>query len=483
MTLEEIYKLEPKARLNELKRRKTELPNAIELMKDWDEKQHAVMDEKLRPKRRVMVEDEIRNEKNEVTKPAKYELRDVNRISIPIEQDIVNIHTAFTVGVEPKMEIEGNDESHKSVFEILKTIFRQNKIKFQNKRLVRSWLSEQEVAEYWYTVEDSKWWDKIFKMILKSVGIKSEAKRKFKSVIWSPFRGDKLYPYFDDNGDLIVISREYESTEVDGQNKVTMFMSIDKQNVTMYKNGEYQKEFKHMFDKIPVMYMYRPDSYCKKIKPMRERFETLLSNFADCLDFNFFPKLAASGVVEGVLGRNSGSEIIQLENGAEISYLTWQQSPEMAKLEFDNLTERMYGMTNTPRITFENLKGTGNAFSGVSFKYVFMSAHMAVSNHAEDVEEFLQRRVNFLVHAIGKIYPKYESISEEIEIQTEIVPFSINNKKDDVDLAVAAVEGGIASVKQGIIMAGLTDAAEDELRMIEEDNAKKNEQSKYPIGA
>ena len=94
MTLEEIYKLEPKARLNELKRRKTELPNAIELMKDWDEKQHAVMDEKLRPKRRVMVEDEIRNEKNEVTKPAKYEFRDVNRISIPIEQDIINIHTA-----------------------------------------------------------------------------------------------------------------------------------------------------------------------------------------------------------------------------------------------------------------------------------------------------------------------------------------------------------------------------------------------------
>ena len=107
MTLEEIYKLEPKARLTELKRRKTELPNAIELMKDWDEKQHAVMDEKLRPKRRVMVEDEIRNERNEVTKPAKYELRDVNRISIPIEQDIINIHTAFTVGVEPKMEIEG----------------------------------------------------------------------------------------------------------------------------------------------------------------------------------------------------------------------------------------------------------------------------------------------------------------------------------------------------------------------------------------
>jgi len=482
MTLEEIYKLEPKERLTELKKRKTELPDAIELMKDWDEKKHSVFDDKLRTKRRVMIEDEVRDAKNNVTKPAKYEWRDVNRIAVPIEQDIVNIHTAFTVGVEPSLKLESTDEPHKNVFDILKSIFRLNKIKYQNKKAVRSWLSEKEVAEYWYTIEDSAWWKKVVNLVLKIAGQGTLPTRKLKSTIWSPFRGDKLYPYFDDYGDLIVISREYESTDVDGTNKVTMFMSIDKQKVTIYKNGDYLKDFDHMFEKIPVIYMYRPETYCSKIKPMRERFETLLSNFADCLDFNFFPKLAARGVVEGVIGRNTGSEIIQLENGAEISYLTWQQSPEMAKLEFDNLTERMYGMTNTPRITFENLKGTGNTFSGVSFKYAFMSAHMAVSNHAEDVEEFLQRRVNFVIHAIGKIYPKLQTACEGMEVSTEVVPFTINNKKDEVDLAVSAYQGGIASRKEGIILSGLTDAIEDELKAIEDDEAKKNEQSKYPIG-
>lgn len=482
MTLEEIYKLEPKERLTELKKRKTELPNAIELMKDWDEKKHSVFDEALRPKRNVMIEDEVRDEKGKIIKEAKYEKREVNRIAVPIEQDIVNIHTAFTVGVEPKLTLESEDDSHKELFEILKSVFRQNKIKYQNKKAARAWFSEKEVAEYWYTVEDSTWWKRIANVILKATGLKALPDRKLKSTIWSPFMGDKLYPYFDDYGDLIVVSREYESTDVDGTNKVTMFMSIDREKVTMYKNGEFQKEFKHMFDKIPVMYMYRPETLCSKIKPMRERFETLLSNFADCLDFNFFPKLAARGVVENVIGRGSGSEIIQLENGAEISYLTWQQSPEMAKLEFDNLTERMYGMTNTPRITFENLKGTGNAFSGVSFKYVFMSAHMAVSNHAEDIEEFLQRRVNFVSHAIGKIYPKLQKASEEVEVLTEVVPFTINNKKDDVDLAVSAYQGGLASRKEGLILAGLTDAIDEELKLIEDEQAKSNEQQKYPIG-
>lgn len=470
MTIEEILKLEPKERLTELKKRKTPLPNAIELMKDWDEKQHSVFDPLKRPKRKIATQEELRGVDGKLVQAAKYEHKEVNRIALPIEQDIVNIHTAFTVGIEPKMTLESEDEKEQAFLELIKKIYRQNKMKFVNKKVVRSYLSEQEVAEYWYTVEDDSWWSKIVNKIKTIIG-QGTVTRKLKVAIWSPFRGDKLYPYFNDEGDLIAFSREYELTSQNGQDKVVMFMTIDKENVTMYRNGEFEKSFKHMFGKLPVIYMYRPEPYCLKIKTMRERLETLLSNFADCLDYNFFPKLAARGVVENILGRNTGSEIIQLEDGAEISYLTWSQSPEMAQLEFDSLTEKMYGMTNTPRVTFENLKGVGNAFSGVSFKYVFMSAHMAVSNHAEDAEEFLQRRLNFVIHAVGTIDPRSEmqKISKTIEIETEIVPFMINNQKDDVDLAVAAVAGGISSVKQGIILAGLTDSIADELELIKAD--------------
>ena len=468
MTLEEIYKLEPKERLEELKKRKTKAPDATSLLKDWDEKQHAVFDEVQRPKRKVLVEDEVRNDKGVITKPARFEHKEVNRIALPLEQDIVNIHTAFTVGIEPKLTIQGSDEKQKSVLDILKSIYRQNKMKFHNKRVVRAWLAEQEVAEYWYTVEDSNWWKKVLNMVLKAVGVNTST-RKLKVAIWSPFRGDKLYPYFDEYGDLIVMSREYKTSDVDGTNEATMFMSIDKQKVVMYKNGNYVKEFKHNFEKLPVIYMYRDKPYCLKIKPIRERLETLLSNFADCLDYNFFPKLMANGVIENILGRNTGSEIIQLENNATVAYLTWQQSPDMAKLEFENLTERAYSLTNTPRISFENLKGAGNTFSGVSFRYVFMGAHMAVSNHAEDVEEFIQRRVNFIVSAIGSMQPSYADVVKEVEIETEIVPYMIDNMKDNVDIAVSAVRGGIASTKTGIILAGLTDAAADELELIKEE--------------
>lgn len=482
MTIEEINKLEPKARIIELKKRKTLAPDATALLKDWDEKQHAVFDEEIRKKRRVLVKDEIRDAEGKVVERAEYELREVNRIGLPLEQDIVNIHTAFTVGVEPQMTLQGDDEKAKSVFEILKTIYRQNKMKFHNKRVVRSWLSEQEVAEYWYTVEDNSWGKRVLNKVLKIFGANIST-RKLKVAIWSPFRGDKLYPYFDDYGDLIVISREYKVTDPDGTNEAIKFMSIDNRKVTIYKNGEFEKEFDHKFSKIPVIYMYRDKPYCHKIKTIRERLETLMSNFADCLDFNFFPKLTASGVVEDILNRGTGSEIIQLENGAQISYLTWQQSPEMAKMEFDNLTERAYSLTNTPRISFENLKGAGNTFSGVAFKFAFMGAHMAVSNHAEDVEEYLQRRVNFIIHAIGYIYPSLQDATKETEIETEVVPFMIDNRSTNITDAVAGVQGGVLSRKQGIILAGITDAIEDEIKMIESEESKKAEESRYPIGA
>ena len=34
---------------------------------------------------------------------------------------------------------------------------------------------------------------------------------------------------------------------------------------------------------------HRPEAYCEKIKTLRIRLEKLLSNYADCIDYHFFP--------------------------------------------------------------------------------------------------------------------------------------------------------------------------------------------------
>ncbi len=465
MKLEEINKIEDVGeRIKALKKRPTKAPDTQENLKAWDFTQHDVFDPEKRPKRKVVIKEEVLNPDGSVKEPTKFKHEEVNRIGLPLEQDIVNIHTAFTVGTEPKLECETEDEKERNFLDILKRIYKQNKLKYENKKLIRSWLSECEVAEYWYTVESVTWWQRILKFV--KIGV--APKRKLKSVIWSPFRGDNLYPLFDEYGDLIAFSREYKTKDEDGKD-IEKFMVIDSQNITIYADEKQEDQFKHNFEKLPVIYMYREKPLCDKIKTIRNRLEVLLSNFADCLDYNFYPKMVATGELEGIQNKGTTSEIIELSDGAKVSYLTWQQSPEMAKLEFENLTERAYALTNTPRITFEQLKGTGNALSGRAFKFMFMGIHLEVSNHAEVVEEFLQRRVNFLVSAIGSITPKLKPIADLIMVETEIVPYMIDNQTERINDAVAAVSGGVASLQEGVILAGITDQVQEEIKRIKEE--------------
>lgn len=459
-------------KIKKLKERATPLPDANALLKDWDHEKHDVTDDTIRPKRKVQIEEEKRDAMGRVTQQARYDWVEVNRITLPIEQDIVNIHTAFTLGTEPRLTSNAETEGEKTVFSVLKSILKGNKIKYHNKRVMRSWLSEKEAAEYWYKVEDKSWWAKVLRLFkIKANG----PANKLKVALWSPFRGDKLYPIFNEQNDLILFTREYKTKDDEGK-EYTKYMIIDNTNVIYVteKDGNLveEKPIKHGFEKMPVMYIHRDKPFCEKIRRIRDRLETLMSNYADCIDYNFAPKLAAKGTVEGIQNRGTSSEIILLEKEAEIGYLSWQQSSETAKFEFDSLTEKCYSLTNTPRISFENLQGLGNSFSGVSFEFAFMGAHMAVHIHAEDMEEYLQRRVNFLLSAIGSVAPKMKDDASSIDVEVEIIPFIIKNKKDNVDLATAAVAGKIASRKSGIILAGLTDAVEEELAQIEEDESK-----------
>lgn len=492
MTLQEILSQENIAdKIKLIKQaRKTPIVEVEQLKKDWDPMLHDVMDNTLRPDEIKVISPEEKDPlTGKVTKAAITKDEPVNRIPLPLEQDIVNIHTAFTVGNEPDLTCETEDDKEKELFKVVKTIDRKNKVKYLNKRIVRSWLAETEVAEYWYTVEDKSFWKLILNKVKSVFGVKANATRKFKCAVWSPFRGDTLWPFFDDANDYKGLGREYMIKQADGTT-INYFQFVDDNSVYLWvQNGADWSNapgypFKHNFKKNPTIYSYREKSLCAKIRPIRNRLETIISNYGDCIDYNFFPKLVATGKVIGNNPKAARGGLVELENQGDLKYLSWQQTPEAAKLEIDTLTENAYSLTNTPRISFENLRGMGNAFSGISFKYAFMGAHMAVEMHAETLGEHLQRRYNFLVSAIGSVNTAYADASETIDIDVQIVPYMIDSTSDKIKNAADAVMGGIASRKTGIILAGLVeeDNVDQELSDIEEDEKKKNEVSNYPIG-
>lgn len=462
-------------KIKKLKERNTPLPDTKELMSDWNHYQHEVhTDLEKYPKRKVLKkeakEEYDPTQGKKITSPAEYTDEEVNRISVPIEQDIVNIHTAFTVGTEPKLDCTPNNDEEKELFEVIKTLYKKNKLKYQNKKIVRSWLSETEVAEYWYVSEDSSFWEKVWAKIKKTFTGKTRPTKKLKSVLWSPFKGDKLYPFFDEYGDLVAFSRGYQKKDDKG-NDYECFMTITNKVIYMWENkdGWTQKtQFAHGLPKLPIIYGHRAESLCKNIKPLRVRFEKLLSSYADCIDYHFFPLLMLFGEVEN-LSSKTKDRIVKLEGeGADAKYLVWNQAPETVKLELNTMLELMYSMTQTPRISFENLKGLGSAVSGTAFRFMFMAAHMAVENHAEEIGGFFQRRVNFLSSALGAINTDYEKASQTIDIDSEIIPYMIDSLSDRVKTAVDATSGGIWSKREGIMFAGNADRVDEELKEIED---------------
>ena len=489
LTLEEILALpDIGQKIAFLKKgRKTDLPNRCELWADWNPQLHEIMIDKEKYPDRKVLEKEGQRVFDEKTgksydTEATYKTEPVNRIAIPLEQDIINIQTAFTVGMEPSLDCDPVNEEETKLLDAVKMTLHANKTKYSNKKIVRSWLSEQEVAEYWYVVDDSSFWTRFWNKMKNGFGGNVKPTKRLKSVVWSPFRGDKLYPFFNDEGDLIAFSREYKKRLIDGT-EVTSFMTITQDKVYQWDLStgyEERPPFLHGFKKLPVLYAYRPEPFCQKIKPFRSRLEKLLSNYADCIDYHFFPLLKLIGDVDGIMGKVKDRIVKLTGEGADAQYLTWNQVPTTIELEMKTLFDKAYSMTNTPQISFDNLKGTGNALSGVAFDYVFMSTHLEVSNHAEIMGEFFQRRINFLVSAIGSINPyEFDSAANTIDIETDIVPYRLDNIEDKVNIAVNAVNGGIWSRRQGIIFAGNADRLEEELEEIESiKNANNSEKSK-----
>ena len=486
MTLQEILELENiEQKITYLKKgRRTAMPKTDENLADWSPDRHEIMDESKYKKIKVLVkmeETKFDPESGKTTKiPAQYEYKEPNRISLPIEQDIVNIHTAFTVGIEPTLKCETDDDDEKSVFEAVKQIFKKNKLKYQNRKIVRSWLSEQEVAEYWYVVKDDGFWAKLKRKIASIFG-KKMPKYRLKSQLWSPFRGDSLYPFFDDSGDMVAFSREYKKTDLDG-NKRTAFMTVTKDRVYQWEfdkewSENTERSFEHKLPKLPVIYTYRPDTLCAKIKQLRIRLEKCLSGYADCIDNHFFPLLMLFGDLQPEsLSGDARNRMMQLTgDGANAQYLTWNQSSDPIKVEIETYFNQIYGLTNTPRISFDQLKGTGNALSGTAFRYVFMAAHMAVQNHAEELGECFQRRVNLLTYSVGAMNSSIFLASETTDIETELVPFMIDSDREKVETAVAAVSGGVWSTEHGIAYCSDYGELQDELQQIKEEQKKEQE--------
>ena len=124
-------------------------------------------------------------------------------------------------------------------------------------------------------MDDGSFWAKLWNKVKYVFTGTVKPEKRLRSVLWSPFKEDKLYPFVDDFGDMVAFSREYKKKDLD-DNEYTCFMTITKDSVYRWESltGWQEKEpIKHGFTKLPVMYSYRGEAYCNKVRTFRGRRE------------------------------------------------------------------------------------------------------------------------------------------------------------------------------------------------------------------
>jgi SPP1 family phage portal protein len=382
-----------------------------EYVKQYDPKLHAITDKGKRPDKTVELDDSTR-------------LEYVARLSIPLQKKIVDMAAAILCGNPIKLSSTPADQKQKDLMAILIKTWDDNKLNYDSKKLAKFMMSETEVAELWYTepIEPGYW--------KGTVNDNASVKFRLRMKVLANKYGDKLYPVYNNSGDMIAFARQY-SLKIGDKTEDHFDVYTDKTTYLMTKaEGPWTIiATANPIQKIPVIYYSQELPEWSDVQPLIERLELLISNHADSNDYFGHPMVFASGDIEGFAKKGEQGKVLIGKNGAKAEYLTWDQAPDSIKLEYGNLRSLIFDMTYTPDITKDNENLSG-VQSGIALMMRFLPAHLKAADKEETFGKSIQRRINFLKSALVAI-----NLSLADAVTMNITPkFEYYLPKDNLEL-------------------------------------------------
>ncbi len=473
MTIKEIFgKATDNDVIAELKlHRYTPQPDVEAARKALNPELHGINDPITRPDKKVKVDSD--NDADSAQRvisvdgeSVNYRTEKVARVSLAIQRLIINRAVSFCFGNPPEYNSTPINDVERSIVKAVNHILYDVKSNSLNRKIGRSIFGFKECAEYWYTVDKEH----------TKYGF--NAKHKLRCAIFSPEFDDKLYPYFDETGDMLAFSRAFSRKIL--KSAIDYFETFTADEHWLWANGAngyevvpgYPKPI--AIGKIPVVYGYQSKFETEDVNKLIDRLETLLSNFADTNDYHASPKIFVTGQINGWSKKGESGSVIEGEDGATMQYVSWQSAPEAVKLEIETLLKMIYTITQTPDISFDSVKGLG-AISGIALKLLFMDAHLKVQDKREIFDEYLQRRVNIILAYIGKMNTAWEKDCENIVIEPELVPYMLTNELDDLNYWLTANGNKpVISQEESIERAGISKDVNMTVQKIKEQTASEN---------
>jgi hypothetical protein len=399
----------------------------------------------------------------------------VARLPIPVQRKIVM--TAAAMLGSPELESSPDNEDEITMLEAVKETWTANKLDYKFTAIAKIVMSERACAELWYTKDVEEAY---------AEGYPLDSSLRLSMKILSRSKGDSLYPVFDEYDNMIAFGRGYRVLNEDAVyiNHFDVYTAdkiyYSKQQNSVWLWGivgpaglEYQTDFTgidNIIGKIPVVYYWQPLAEWQDVQPLINRLEVKLSNLADTNDYFDSPILLASGETISFSKKGESGKLLELKNGADAKYLTWDQMPAAMKMEIDELKESIYSYTHTPDISFEKLTGLGY-FSQVALKTLFSDAHFKAQDKEEIFGEGIQRRINFLKKAISVLDKSYAA-GLSLDIKPKFNFYVPKNTTEEVDRLVTAVDAGILSTETAVSLNPLVGDIEVEQQRIKDEAAK-----------
>lgn len=447
-TLEELFKGTPEDAVKGLQSKSIEIPEWDELQKQHDPKKHDVMDKAQYP--------DITSDDGSLEKVA--------RITLDLQRLAAKRTTELCFGIPVKRIYSPQTDGEKEVASAIEKVLKRNRIESVNIERGNMLFSSCETATLWFATEEPN----------TLYGFESRLKLRCRN--YSPMNGDNIYPLFDnETGDMIALSFGYKRKEGDADVEYLDVYTADKH--IRYKNdGSWAEEISEQstIGKIPAVYCYRSTPAWEDTTNIVTEIEWKLSLNGNFLRKNSKPILVLFADEEIQVGNEKdGNEefksVFQYPKGSELRYITWEQAIENLKFYIGELRQSFFTQLQLPDWSYENMKTT--PMSGEARKQMFIDAQLKVKDESGRLLEMLDREIN-VIKAFLKIMMKgREKDIDNLQITTEITPFTINDDEETINNIMNATGGrAIMSQREGIAMLGWSENVDETMRQIQEES-------------
>ena len=435
--------------INDLKEKSVCVPPWSKLVTAYEPKLHEIVTDTTTRK------DKIRKDGSK---------EEASRIYIGLEKLLTKRMTEFMFAIHVKRvyhNTEGSD-TRQQIAKAIEAIYKYARIDSENIKRGNAYFASCEIFTIWYVVEKPN----------TLYGFNSKYKLKCKT--YSPMEGVKLYPLLDELDDMLAMSFEYKKKVKDEE--ITYFETYTadrhykwRQQGSGWETVGTVEEINLM--KIPGVYAFRPVPIYHGLTRIRKELEYTLSRNSDVIAYNAAPVIKIAGQIKGEEVKGESQRIYRVENGGDVSYVSWSQAIEALKYHAETLLKLYWMQSQMPDVSFDNMKSLGNI--GYDARQMLLTdAHLKVGDESGAWIELFEREASVVKEFLKHMNTAWAGEIDNIEIEHIITPF-IQNDEDATADRLLKLNGGkpVMSQLESIQQAGYSNDAQVTLEQIQKEEA------------